>query len=131
MRKHNGTLNASKIEHDFKKWLDDNNINYKYQYMNDNYPFNCDFYFPDKDIYLEIQGYWGHGRHPFDPNNEDDVNLLNKWISKNTKHYNAAIEVWTIRDPLKRQWAHDHNLNWHEVFTIKLTDLINWYNSLT
>ena len=126
--KKNGTFNTSKIERDFAHWLDDNGINYIKEYKSEKYPFRCDFYFPDKNVYLEIQGHQTHGKHPFDPNNEDDLKLLKKLQEKD--RYNM-IKVWTIRDPLKRQWAKEHNLNWHEVFTIKLTDLIEWYNSLT
>ena len=129
-RKINNTFNTSKIESDFDKWLIENNIPHKWHYRAKNYPFECDFYFPDKDIFLEIQGHWGHGGHPFDPNNKNDLKILNEWISKNTKYYNNAIEVWTVRDPMKRQWIKDHGLNWHEIFTTKLCDLINWYNSL-
>lgn len=128
-KKQNHSFNSSKIEQDFKKWLDDNNIEYKYQYMSKEYPFNCDFYFPDKDLYLEIQGNWTHGDHPFNPNNEDDILILNKWKNKHTKYYDNAIDVWTIADPLKRKTAFENNLKYIEVFSYKLNDVVNIYNS--
>ena len=129
-KKKNKSFSSSQIEKDFKKWLDDNGINYKYQYRSNIYPFVCDFYFPNKNLYLEIQGYWGHGGHPFNPNNEDDIKTLLKWERKNTKLYENCIETWTFRDPMKRQWAKEHNLNWVEVFSIKLEDVINTIKDL-
>jgi len=126
-KQQNHTFKSSSIEKEFKKWLDDNNIEYKYQYKSKDYPFNCDFYFPDKDLYLEIQGSWTHGFHPFDNTNPNDVELLNKWKLKNNKFYNKAIETWTIRDVDKRNWAKEHNLNWIEIFTIRLDDLTTMF----
>ncbi len=123
-KKKNGTFNTSKIEQDFKQWLIDNNINFDFQHKDDKYPFNCDFYFPDNDLYLEIQGNWTHGKHPFNPNNLDDIKTLNKWKGKNHKYHKVAIRVWTESDPLKRETARKNNLNWIEVFTNKLDDLI-------
>ena len=125
----NHTWNSSKIEQSFKQWLDDNNITYKYQYTDDKYPFNCDFYFPDKDLYLEIQGNWTHGNHPYNQNDKNDQKELQKMIDKGTKYYNGAIKIWTERDPLKRQTAKKNNLNWVEVFTTDLDELINIFDS--
>ena len=123
-KKENGTFNSSSIEKLFEKWLIDNKINYISQYQSDEYPFNCDFYFPDKNLYLEIQGFWGHGDHPYDPENVDDVKIADSWKEKGTKFYLNNYDVWTRRDPLKRQWAKDHNLNWKEIFTCKLDELL-------
>ncbi len=123
-KKKRKTFILSSIELQFKKWLDEHKINYTYQYKNEKYPFICDFYFPNIDLYLEIQGNWVHGKHPYDEHNIDDCELLQKWINKNTSYYIQAIQTWTIRDPQKRQWAKDHNLNWKEVFTYKLDELI-------
>ena len=49
------------------------------QYKNDKYPYNCDFYIPILDLYIEYNGSWTHGGHPFNENNEDDILLLEKW----------------------------------------------------
>ena len=126
-RKRNKTFNTSKIEQEFKKYLEDNDINFKYQYKSEPYPFNCDFYFPDYDLYFEIQGHWGHGKHPFDENNEDDLNILNIWKEKQNirPQYKMSIKVWTESDPYKRQIAKEHNLNWAEVFSIDIKDVIS------
>ena len=83
----------------------------------------CDFYLPKYDLFIEIQGSWTHGGHPFDKNNNDDIKILHKWISKNTKYYDNAIEVWTKRDVEKRQIAQINNLNFVEIFS-KYPDVV-------
>ena len=93
-----------------------NNISYKSQYTSKEYPFHCDFYFPNKKLYLEIQGSWVHGKHPFGSCEGDDK-LLNQYKKKNSNYYNQVIKIWTQSDPLKRETARKNGLNWVEVFT--------------
>jgi len=128
-KKSNHSFNSSKIEQDFKKWLDEHGVNYKYQYRSEKYPFACDFYFPDKDLYLEIQGNWTHGFHPYNPDNENDKMIAEGWKNKHTDYYDIAHEVWTKSDPLKRETAKKNGLNWVEVFSCKLEDVVNYYLS--
>ena len=66
-----------------------------------------------------------HGGHPFNPNNIEDQNKLNKLKIKNSNHqhpgnnlFNSTIQTWTIYDPLKRQTAKDNNLNYLEFFSV-------------
>ena len=83
------------------------------QYINkEKYPFLCDFFIPDLDLHIELHFHWTHGGHPFDKDNENDLQQLEKWKSKNTKFYNNAIKTWTERDPKKLQIAKENNLNW-------------------
>lgn len=102
----------------------------KRQYRSEVYPFSCDFYIPELDLYIEYQGTWMHGskcEHPqYDPNNLDHQKILAEWVkkSKHSKQYRAAIRVWTIRDPLKRKTAEENRLNWLEFFTYQ--DIENW-----
>lgn len=42
------------------------------QYKSREYPFACDFYISDISTYVEYNGTWTHGGHPFDPNCPDD-----------------------------------------------------------
>lgn len=116
--------NISKVEKEVIEWLKRNNINFIYQYNSDLYPFLCDFYLPDYDLYIEIQGHWTHGRHPFDENNEKDVEILNLWISKNDDYYNSAINIWTNRDIEKRNIAKQNKLNYLEIFSYKPKETI-------
>ena len=122
-KKQNNTFNSSKIEKQFEAYLKENNINYKTQYKSEVYPFRCDFYFPDSDLYLEINAHWTHGGHPFDSTNKDDLLLLEQWKKKNTKFYDIAINTWTVRDVLKRETAKKNNLNYIEVFTNDINEI--------
>lgn len=127
-KRRNNSFHLSSIENNFKEWLDKNHINYFYQYRSQKYPFNCDFYFPDRDMYLEIQGSWIHGSHPFNESNLKDMETLQKWISKfESGHdfYGGAIFCWTERDPKKRQTAKDNKLNFHEIFSDKIDVVID------
>ena len=126
-KRKNKTFSTSKIEKQFEEYLKENNIKYITQYKSELYPFNCDFYFPDNDLYLEIQGNWTHGYRPFNSNDNKDKLQLLEWQSKNNKFYNCAIETWTKRDVLKRETAKKNNLNYLEVFTTNINVLINEY----
>ena len=119
----NNTFNVSSIEEKFASYLNNNNILYKRQYKSEVYPFNCDFYIPKYDLYIEIQGSWTHGGHPY--NKEKDKEKLEYWKSKQTKFYNNAIETWTIRDVKKREAAQLNKLNYLEIFSCKLGVAIN------
>ena len=98
------------------------------------YPFECDFYIPSKDLFIEFQGTWLHGKYPYhepyDPNNINHQKIVNIWIEKSKKYnshknmYDRAIKVWTIKDPLKRETARKNNLNWIEFFNEN--DFDNW-----
>lgn len=126
-KKKNHTFKSSKVEQEFKNYLELNNINFKYQYKSELYPFNCDFYLPDYDLYIEIQGNWTHGGHPFDIDNIEDVNKLNLWKNRKNKYYDIAIKVWTQSDPLKRKIAREKHLNWVEIFTTDVNKVIETF----
>lgn len=126
-RKENGSFSSSMLEEKVFELLKSRFPNTLRQYSSKEYPFNCDFYIPERDLYIELQGMWTHGFHPFDENSEQDLkrkNLL-EVKSKNNKFYKTALKVWTISDPLKRKIAKDRKLNWLEFFTLK--DFENWF----
>lgn len=129
--KENNTWNISTIEKKLCKYFLDNNINYIYQYKSELYPWNCDFYLKDYDLYIEIQGNWTHGFHPFNENNNEDVKQLNEWNEKYKTHpyYKNAINTWTINDIKKRNKAKENNLNYLEIFSIDLNECINIINN--
>ena len=85
------------------------------------YPFECDFYIISKDLFIEYNGHWTHGRHSFNTNCKDDIELINQWSKKSisSQFYKNAIEVWTIRDVKKRNTAKQNNLNYLEFFNMK------------
>lgn len=96
------------------------------QYYSDLYPYECDIYIPEIDTYIEYNGFWSHGQHPFNENNINDINKANKWKLINTKYYLNAYKTWVEKDPLKRQTAKDNNLNYIEIWpTDNIDEIIN------
>ncbi len=135
-KKQHNTLNSSKIEELFEQFLLENNIDFKRQYMDDRYcdentgyNFHCDFYLPKYDLFIEIQGNWTHGGHPFDSSNQNDVEIVEKWKSKKSPYYDKAIEDWTNRDVKKRTIAYKNGLNYLEFFTKDINVIITGLNN--
>ena len=123
-KRKNNTFNKSNPEDIcYKKLLEIFN-DVKRQYKSELYPFNCDFYIPEIDTYIEYQGFWTHGGHPFNENNIEDINKLNKWKKINTSFYKGAIVNWTKTDVKKRNIAKENKLNYFEFFNIK--DFYKW-----
>ena len=90
------------------------------QYKSEKYPFSCDFYIPDKDLYIEYNGTWTHGKHLFDSTNKDDIYKLNEWKekSKKSKYYKKAIYTWADLDVRKNNIAKQNNLNYLSFYNI-------------
>lgn len=122
----NNTFGKSIIEKKIINWLCDNSIDFKYQYNTSEYPFNCDFYLPKYDLRIEIQGYFSHNTHPFNPNNYEDIKKVKEWneLAIYKPQYKNAIKIWTIVDPLKRETAKKNNLNFLEIFSSDLNECI-------
>lgn len=113
----NNSFNTSESsEGVFAKFLDDIGIKYKKQYKEKRYPFYCDFYIPKYDLFIELNHFVTHGKHPFNPNNQEDLDELKRLTKKveetNSNLYKAMIECWTIRDFNKIQTAIKNNLNY-------------------
>ena len=118
-RKKNGSFNTSKPEKELLEYIKLYFPNVEYQYKNKKeYPFRCDFYIPELKLYIEYNGSWTHGGHPFDENNQEDIDKLNLWKEKNTKYYQNAINTWTNLDVRKRTIAKNNNLNYKEFWNL-------------
>ena len=94
-------------------------------YDKDKYPFNCDFYIPEIDTYIEYQGYYTHGTHPYDENDIDDIYEVNNLIKLNNNHktpdhnlYFNKLKNWCYTDILKRNTAKANNLKYYEFWEI-------------
>lgn len=106
------------------------------QYKSELYPFNCDFYIPSLDLYIEYNGSHYHHYHPFDINDDNDINELNRLkekaensnAHKNGKNsqYDNIIYTWTILDLKKRNIAQQNNLNYIEFWNIN--EVKEWIN---
>lgn len=130
-KRKNGTFNKSKPEESWytvlcNKYGEDNITR---QYVDDRYPFNCDFYVKTLDLFIEINDFWTHGKHPFNENDENDLKELDKircrqkLNAKGKKNsYYTAEDVWTKRDPMKLQTAIDNDLQYIMVYGNKIYD---------
>lgn len=117
----NHTFNTSEAEKTFLNYLLT-----KYprediveQYDTDpRYPFNCDFYIKSEDLFIELNIHITHGPKPFDPDDLECQELLNKWVekSKNSELYKNCIDVWTKRDVKKLKFAKENNLNYKTIY---------------
>lgn len=107
--------NYSKDEDYFADELTKLGIKFETQYSSIKYPFMCDFYLTDYDIYIELNLYWSHNDHFFDETDQGDLDTLATWKDKaenGHKQYANAINVWTKSDLKKRDTAKQNNLNY-------------------
>lgn len=126
--KQNHTLGShkTKIEKETEEFLKSKFKNVFYQYWCDRYPFNCDFYVEDLDVFIEINAFYTHGTHPFDPSSKEDLKRL---AALEESKKDCAIQVWTGKDttkasdPLKRKIAKENNLNFLEIFSNSIEDV--------
>ena len=130
------TEEVNKKRHDTRKstgWLKNTIENYfiskltvdfEHNYKTDLYPYHCDFYLPDYDLYIEINNYWAHGKHFYDENNQKDVDLLNKWKNHSNDPrdlYVQAYYTW-LKDIEKRDCAIKNYLNYVVLWDVSQID---------
>lgn len=122
---------SSKVEIGFYKYLINafGFENVDPQHYDDQYPYSCDFFIPGLNLYIEIQGSWTHGKHPFNPDDKKDNEKLNYWKSKDSEYYNNAIYTWTDLDVRKRVCARDNHLNYLEIFSNNIEDCITIFEN--
>lgn len=128
---HDDNGNDSSWEAKLYNALVEHNIEFKQHYNKDiRYPYQCDFYLPKTDTFIEINGFWMHGSHWFDKNSNSDIATLNLWKekAKTSKMYKVAINVWTKSDIEKRECAIKNNINYIVLWT--LNDIDNYIKSL-
>lgn len=108
-------------------WLTELGYNFERQYKSDVYPFNCDFYLKDYDIYLEYRGSKLHNYKAYLGNKEDKEeleklnNIVNESINEgiNNPYTKSVIETWSVEDVNKRKYAYKHNINLLEIYYCK------------
>ena len=93
--------------------LKERDIKYITDYKEDRYPYHCDFYLPDSDLFIEIHNWWMHNNHIFDINNSKDIEILNDWKikAKSSLQYKRAVDIWLL-DSKKYNCALNNNLNY-------------------
>ena len=126
--KRNHTFNSSSTEEEFFIYIKSRFPKVIRQYKDKNrYPYFCDFYIPELDYFIELQGYYTHGKHPFDPNSNEDLQLI-EYYKKKYGEDCQSITIWSIKDVEKRDCAKKHNLNFKEVWSLE--DGKNFVNDL-
>lgn len=88
--------------------------------FDERFPFRVDFYVPEKDLFIEYQGFWTHDKHPFDISSKEDLVLLKKWKTLDQRIYKNGIDVWSVKDPIKRKIAEENNIKLVEIFSLNL-----------
>ena len=144
--KERNSFNTSKPENRIFEKLVAKFPNTTKQYKTIEYPFNCDFYIPEINLYIEYQGVFGHWLNknymePFNSKNKIHRKLVKKNYKKSFeiktygKHkgerklrYICAIKQYCNNDPLKRKTAKENNLNWIEFFTEE--DFNKWFETI-
>lgn len=127
-KKERGTFNSSKPENELYDYIKNLFPNVVRSYRSEKYPFNCDFYLPDFDLYIEFNGSQYHHGHAYDSNNLNDIDELNRLSekAKNSKRhqdgkksmYDNIINTWTVRDVRKRNIAKENKINYKELWTL-------------
>lgn len=121
----NKTYTTSKAENEIYEYIKEKFPDVIRQYKEDRYPWKCDFYIPCIDYFIEYQGFYTHGNHPFNENNELDIERLNKLKTKYIGFYNiyhrwpSIITGWSISDVKKRNKAKENNLNFVEFYNVQ------------
>ena len=114
----NHTFNTSKIEETIYEKLIDiygkNDISREYK-DKDRYPYRCDFYIKSLDLFIEVQGYYTHGKEPYNPNSIKHQILVQKYKERYGPNC-QSITIWTIKDVEKRNKAKENNLKYLEIF---------------
>ena len=126
--KRNHTFNSSSTEEEFFLYIKSRFPKVIRQYKDKNrYPYFCDFYIPELDYFIELQGYYTHGKHPFNPNSNEDLQLI-EYYKKKYGEDCQPITIWSIKDVEKRNCAKSNHLNFKEVWSLE--DGKNFVNDL-
>ena len=116
----NGTLNTSpNFEEKMIKYLQETYPSYIIltQYSEDpRYPYLCDCYIKDLDLFIEFQGSYYHNYTEFLGLSEQ-VEEYERLKAKGGQKA-AIAEVWRYKDPKKRETAKKNNLNYLEYWEL-------------
>ena len=131
-----GTFNSSLSEDALYEllveYVDHHGMTVVRQYCDEErYPFAVDFYIPERDLFIELNGSWSHGRHWYEADREMDQKTVQTWCKKGEKsqYYRNALGVWTERDVRKREAARAAQLNYVTLWdgSEALTDAHLWF----
>jgi len=127
-KKKNSTLWTSTFEDESYKELciSYGKFNIKHQYVDEErYPFFCDFYIKSLDLFIELNMHPSHGPHKFDANNVDDILLVEELKNKGDAWSQCIIDIWTIKDITKYNYADKYKLNYICVYPDTYSNFIS------
>ena len=136
-KKKNHTFNVSKPEMICFELLKQKYSNVIHGFRSELYPFNCDFYIPSLDLYIECHFSHYHNCEPFDLNNKEHIKELEilkskseeKHKIKNKKNqYDNIIYTWTNLDVRKLKTFKENKLNYKIFYTEK--EFKEWYENI-
>lgn len=118
-KRENGTLSTSSSEDALYgllvEYANQHDMTVVRQYRDEKrYPFAVDFYIPERDLFIELNGSWSHGGHWYESDREMDQRTVQTWLKKGkkSKYYRVALETWIKRDVRKREAARKAQLNY-------------------
>lgn len=125
-RKRNGTFNSSNAEVLLKQYLDENNIQYIYQYKVQNMWFD---FLINNSLYLELNGSYWHNYRPFD-GSEEHIKEYEQLKQETPQRTNIA-DKWRYRDTKKLKYCKDNNFNFLVIYfnRFNLNDIIKIINN--
>lgn len=126
-KKKNKSFNTSKPEKIIYETLLSKFDDVQTQYKSELYPYKCDFYITELDLFIEYNGFWMHGKEQYIGTNEQNERVK-LWEYKNTPQYTKAIHTWTIKDVEKRNIARQNNLNYLEFFN--MNNFYEWFETI-
>ena len=127
----NGTFNSSKPESIYEKIFKKNFQTYTQYYDEGLYPYTCDFYLKDLELFVECNFFRNHGPHPFGTDLNADEILVNQWVSRQSTYKTASgkikknsyfnyEKVFTKTDPEKLQTALANKINYLLIYPKEL-----------
>ena len=131
-----GTYNSSKMEDKSYKLIKEKYPDVIRQYRSEVYPFNCDFYIPSLDLYVECQYGQFHNDRPYLGTEQDlkEIEILKEKAhkihiktGKDQSRYDMVIDTWVNRDVKKRNIVKQNKLNYLEIWN--LNQLYDWISN--
>ena len=118
--------NQSPQEYRIRELLENYQLIYEHNEVIDKrYPFQVDIYIPERDLFLEYNGYWVHGSEWCDLRTKIPKSRVAKWQNSSGPQYKKAIETYTNRDVIKRKSAKKNNLNYITLWDEQ--DIDKWF----
>lgn len=76
------------------------------------YMYECDFYIPSEDLFIELNAHPSHHICPFNKNSDEHIALAEKYKNSDKKWENVIYESWVHRDTEKMECAIKNRLNY-------------------